>query len=75
MNTPAPTSRAVATPLGPAAPSRKGTSTGRAGPNPDGWSMRISPPSHGTVSPRSSALTVVTYRATSAHRNGRWPIA
>ena len=46
----------VATPFGPTAPSRNGTSIGRGAPKPAGWIICIFAPSHSTISPRRRAL-------------------
>ena len=59
-NTPSPTALAAATPFGPAAATRMGTSTGRAGAKPAGCIMRITEPSHATSSPRSSVRSAST---------------
>ena len=59
-NTPSANASATAVPFGPAAPIRKLTSIGRAGPNPSRCNIRIGAPSHSTVSPRNSPCTTRT---------------
>ena len=60
-NTPSPSSRATAAPFGPAAAMMNGTSIGRGGAKPVGWSIWIMAPSQSTSSPASKALTTLTY--------------
>ena len=59
-NTPSPSSCAAAMPFGPAAAITIGTSIGRGGAKPSGCIICITPPSHSTCSPRSSARSAVT---------------